>query len=78
MHHPADEVGDGGQLGGRAQAGDGDGPGVAEARHRGEGHGGGEQDGENDPEGGVDRQQHALTVGRRQGRVRGGDSTGVP
>ena len=36
---------------------------MAEVRHRGEGHGGGEQDGEDHPEGGVDRQQHALIAG---------------
>ncbi|GGN43018.1 hypothetical protein GCM10012285_23960 [Streptomyces kronopolitis] len=40
---------------------------MAEACRGGEGDGGDQQDGEDDPEGGVDRQQHALTVGARTG-----------
>ncbi|GAA2598829.1 hypothetical protein Stube_47880 [Streptomyces tubercidicus] len=36
---------------------------MAEAGQGGDSHGGDQQDGEDDPESGVDRQQHALTVG---------------
>ncbi len=60
---PGDDQGHGGELEGGAQPGEDDLAWRAQPGDRADGGGDGQQDGQDGTEGGIDRQQHALTLG---------------